>query len=536
MIKRYNTACHGAGTEPAGLVFSFRAYLFSVLIFASTLLFLPNIMVLFNNQPRYIRSLTRLLLCGAAGGVLLNTADISGRAQTPPAAPNPPRAVAPATPPVAPASPSSSPASAPSLADMRIETFGPERGYVVGVESVVLLCVVRNAGAMPLPADALRLRCYPISGLDYTSGNLLPILPLLAPGQAVAYRWRLAQSDAKMVLAAGVVLERTEEGKRGEDGKASAGTQSGGTTALPDNSAPTSTPVSGGTVAAGNAPSPLLLFSSKPLLAFSIIPRLPRAPGFGDAPVSKDALPHADERDGVALVLNNRVGMRVQIGTGRDSLLQLAAREGAGWRIAAFAMPLLRANVAEDGQIPWWQTFRCQSIRAREDKDSAALTLTGTLGAACRVEIVFEARPDTCVLSGRARLTATRPLRLSGIHLPALIAGGDDRNLSPPRQDGSPLLLADTPSPLPDDARVAAAHIGAATFGLSWPADPPLSGWKWTRLPGGDGAYTLNLGAQALGSLDGDLVPAGTTIEIPFRLFAFAPSDTVRDALRFQLP
>ncbi len=427
---------------------------------------------------------------------------------------------------------------------MRIETFGPERGYVVGVESVVLLCVVRNGGAMPLPADVLRLRCYPISGLEYTSGNLLPTLPLLAPGQAVAYRWRLAQSDAKMVLAAGVVLERTEEEKRrrgeeerrGEEGKASAGTLNGGTPALPDNPATASAPVSGGTTAAGNTPSPLSPLSSSPLLAFAIIPRLPRAPGFGDAPVSKDALPHADERDGIALALNNRVGIRVQIGTGRDSLLQLAVRDGAGWRIAAFAMPLLRANVAEDGQIPWWQTFRCQAMRAREDKDSATLTLTGTLGAACRVEIVFEARPDTCVLSGRARLTATRPLRLSGIHLPALVAGADDRNLSAPRQDGSPLLLADTPSPLPDDARVAAAHTGATTFGLSWPAEAPLTGWKWTRLPGGDGAYTLNLGAQAGGSADGDLVPAGTTLEIPFRLFAFAPSDTVRDALRFQLP
>ncbi len=437
---------------------------------------------------------------------------------------------------------------------MRIETFGPERGYVVGVESVVLLCVVRNAGAMPLPADVLRLRCYPISGLDYTSGNLLPTLPLLAPGQAVAYRWRLAQSDAKMVLAAGVVLERTEEEKRrrgaeekrseekrseekrSEEGRAAAGTPSGGKNILPDSPAPIPSPVSGGTSATLDVSSPLSLYASKPLLAFSIIPRLPRAPGFGDVPVSKDALPHADERDGIALVLNNRVGMRVQIGTGRDSLLQLAARDGAGWRMAAFAMPLLRANVAEDGQIPWWQTFRCQSVRAREDKDSAALTLTGTLGAACRVEIVFEARPDTCVLSGRARLTATRPLRLSGIHLPALIAGADDRNLSAPRQDGSPVLLADTPSPLPDDARVAAAHTGAATFGLSWPGEPPLPGWKWTRLSGGDGAYTLNLGAQAQGSLDGDLVPVGTTIEIPFRLFAFAPSDTVRDALRFQLP
>ena len=266
------------------------------------------------------------------------------------------------------------------------------------------------------------------------------------------------------------------------------------------------------------------------------MPRLPRPPAFGDVPAFKDPLAHAGETDGGALLLNNHVGARIQIGERREPLLVLAAKEGAAWRTVANSLPLLRACVGEDGQLPWWQSFRCQQIRAREDKDSASLTLTGSVGAACRVELTFEARPDTGAVMGHARLTALRALRLSGVQLPALCGSVDDKNLTPPRADGSPLLLADAPSPLPDDARLAAAHIGATTFGVTWPADPPLPGWKWSRVPLADGAITQNLGVQATGDPRGDLLQAGASVEFTFRLFAFAPSDTVRDALRFQIP
>ena len=477
------------------------------------------------------------LLCAVTGGVLLALPRPGSQAQTPPVTPAaPPAVAAPAVSvPAASVPPSAAPAALPAPltpASVRIETFGPERGFVVGAETVGLLCVVRNAGATALPADALRLRCYPISGLDYTSGNLLPVLPSLAPGQAVAYRWRLAQSDAKTVLAAGVVLERRDKETRrqGDEETKTDGTGNISASGRPEQGTGNTGASAQQTTTSGEA------LPSSPLLAFAIIPRLPHQPGFGDVPILKDALPRADSRDGVALLLNNRVGARVQTGAGRDPLMQLAVRDAGGWHVLASTLPLLRANVGEDGQNPWWQSFRCQSVRVREDKEIATLTLNGTLGSSCRVEITFEARADTCVVSGRARLTATHPLRLSGVQLPALLAGGDDKNGSAPRQDGSPNLLADTPSPLPDDARIAAAHTGAFTFGIAWPADPPRPNWRWTRLPTADGAYTQNLGVQALYGADGDLVSTGSSVDFAFRLFAFAPSDTVRDALRFQLP
>ena len=470
--------------------------------------------MLFNLLSRCLYVSQRASLLQAAFvGISLTSAVVAARAQTPPV-----------TTKVGPPSP----AVVSTAPDVRIETFASERGFVVGMDNVILLCVARNVGQTALPENTLRLRCYPIAGLDYTSGNLLPLLPALAPGQAVAYRWRLVPTEARNALVAGVILESAGTKPGDKDT-----TRQGVKETPPQIGGPIQVIKANEEAVQNPKPKPP---NSDTSLAFAVIPRLSRPPSLGDVPLFKDPLAHAAESDGGGLLLNNHVGARVQIGERREPLLLMASKEGPVWRTVANSLPLLRACVGEDGQLPWWQSFRCQQIRAREDKDSATLTLTGTLGGACRVELTFEARPDTGALTGHARLTALRSLRLSGAQLPSLSGGIDDKNLMPPRSDGSPLLLTDAPSLLPEDARLAAAHSGATTFGVTWPADAPLPGWKWNRLPLADGVVTQNLGVQALGDPRGDLVPTGASVEFTFRLFAFAPSDTVRDALRFQLP
>jgi hypothetical protein len=44
------------------------------------------------------------------------------------------------------------------------------------------------------------------------------------------------------------------------------------------------------------------------------------------------------------------------------------------------------------------------------------------------------------------------------------------------------------------------------------------------------------MGAEWIGDDRGESISTGTTIEIPFRIFVFGPSDTVRDAARFRMP
>src|SRR5579872_6346536 len=79
--------------------------------------------------------------------------------------------------------------------DLQVEYVGSDKGFAVSGQSVGVLCVIRNVGSAPLPENAARVRCYPLTGMDFMEGQLWPTLPALAPNQAVAYRWRLALTD-----------------------------------------------------------------------------------------------------------------------------------------------------------------------------------------------------------------------------------------------------------------------------------------------------------------------------------------------------
>lgn len=381
-----------------------------------------------------------------------------------------------------------------------------------GMDRVSLLCVVRNVGTEPLPQNSMRLRCYPVTGLDYTNGNLLPALPALAPGEAVAYKWRFALTTSRGALVAGVVLEPTG----GLDPQAS--------NAPPPPPSPAPQP-------------PANTASALPgtQLALAVIPRLPRNPSIGDIPTFKDPLTHVSERNDDVTLLNGRVAARVQLGERREAILTLAAKEGAVWQQLANSLFLIRANLAEEGQLPWWQSMRCQRIRVDRDRDSGVLSITGSIGSHCRAELSLELRPDTCAIQGTVRLTARRDLRISGLELPVLLPSVSTGTELRGRDDGSLIVIPPPVTILPDDARIAALHGGGTTFGLAWPdnvtfPNVPVAPWKWNRLP------PFISGVQATGTSIGDMMPAGSTLECQFKLFAFAPSGTVRDALRFQIP
>jgi hypothetical protein len=383
---------------------------------------------------------------------------------------------------------------------VRVEYFGAERGYTFGHNDVVFLCVVRNIGTTPVPEKALRLHCYPVNGLDYTQGDLAPDLPPLAPNQAVAFRWRLAPSENHRALIAAAQIENQ-----------------------------------------GQQPGLLNRPSAESPVALAVVPRFDAPPRFGAPIVGVDVAPQVGAIRGEAWLAGNRVALRVLASDRDEPLLLLAAREGTAWQMVATGLPLTRVRSCDDGQKPWWETFRWRRTRTQTDKDRASLTLIGNIGPRWGAELILEARRDTGAIEGRLRLTARRTVRCYGVQLPHLWAAGSERNdplLTVPRADGTPTLLPDSdPVLLSDDARVVAARQSGVTYGLAWPLNPPVAGWSWSRLPAPSGcATTLGIGCMDGDAAAGEVVLPGATLEFPFRLFAYGPSDTIRDALRFTMP
>jgi hypothetical protein len=395
----------------------------------------------------------------------------------------------------------------PAAPELQVEYLGSDRGFAVTGQSATMLCVVRNVGKGPLPENSARIRCYPLAGLDFMEGELWPTIPPLAPNQAVAYRWRLALADAATPLVFSVLITKVEHSATEPDSRSHGGPHVLQT--VPEVA-----------VAPSISVAPVPRFASSPHL-------------LGMATAGKS--PEAFAGHGTARVGNDRALINVISAQDRIPVLVLAGREGAEWKAVAIGGPCVQIRSAEEGQLPWTDSFRWSDASAQQSRDSAVLTLQGTVGDLWSARLSFESRPDTGVIYGSVRLTARRTLRVYGIQLPRLLATSQSGG-SPVKADGSAALLAPDPDPLAGEERLSAAHSGGLVFGIAWPAAPPLTGWRSARLPAGDVEHLPVLGGEWLGDDRGEVVLAGVTMELPFRLFVFGPSDTVRDALRFRIP
>jgi hypothetical protein len=391
--------------------------------------------------------------------------------------------------------------------DLQVEFLGCEKGFAVGAQSVTMLCVIRNAGTAVLPENSARVRCYPLTGLDFMEGQLWPTIPALNPNQAVAFRWRLAVTDQSTPLVFSVLISKTDR------------------------------PASEASVVTAGSPQSLQGvpdFVVQPKVIAVPIPRFAAMPHLlGVATAAKT--PQASAGKTSARVGNDRTMVNVLMAQDRVPLLSMAGKEGTEWRSVAIASPCLRVRSAEEGQTPWSESFRVNDIDARETKDSASITLNGSVGANWGASLNLESRMETGVIYGRLRLTARRGMRLYGVQLPRLL-GVASPNASPGKADGSPSMLSSDETPIEELDRVAASHIGGLTYGITWPGNSPLTGWRSVRFGMGDTERLPVLGAEWTGDDKGQSIDQGATIEMPFRIFVFGPSDTVRDAGRFRIP
>ncbi len=394
--------------------------------------------------------------------------------------------------------------------ELRVEFFGAERGFAVGRDEVSVLCVLRNVGGAALPANAVRLYCYPLVGLDYTSGEIKPLVPELAPNQATAFRWRLASGSLQGTLLTAVMLQ-----------SARATTGSGAT--------------AGATIPASSSQTNSV--PGIPRAALASIPHFAAPPALGSIRAGTAAGISGLAHPGEVWLANDRVSLHLRRANGAEPVLSLAAKDGVEWRILATGNPLIEVLSCEDGQQPWQQRFNWRNASVRSGRDEGSLTIGGSAGSLWEAEWSAIVRRDTGVIEGKIRLTARQNARLYGVRLTRLLVNSEPAGGGLGRSDGRAMALPPDEDPLGTEApRLAAAHRGGVTFGLAWPSRPPLEGWSPEPVPTGEPHLAPLLGGAWTSLERGDLILAGASIEIPFRIFAFAPSGTVRDALRFALP
>jgi hypothetical protein len=344
----------------------------------------------------------------------------------------------------------------------------------------------------------MRLRLLTILGLEYTSGDVQPVLPELAPNQAVSFRWKLVPLEDRGALIASLALERS----------------------------PNATPPPANT--------PLPKGMEEPQLAFTTLPRFAMDPA-SLAPKGKlSPLPRAKDFGSYAMAGNDRVQVCVLQSATQQPSLALYGRAGESWTQLAFAPNLLEAVSAEEGQRAWGEAFRVTSVTARADKDLASLKVQGTIGKRWIGEIYLEVLRDSSAVQGKARLYARRPIKLYRLQLPRLLSLAEV--LPPLKADGSAQLVESDTSPLSDVTALAARLVRGIVYGLAWSATPPLTDWKAERLSICDPQRTPMLGAMWMAPLGGEAFTATRSMEIPFRLFALGESQTVRDANNFALP
>ncbi len=378
--------------------------------------------------------------------------------------------------------------------DIAVDYFGLERGYTVGGQPVTLLCVVRNRGKEALPANQLRLRLSAIQGLDFTQGELRPNLPEIGAGQSLSYRWSLAPLSLQANLIAGVTLEKVP--------------------------AP---PASG-----------VNAFALEPQMIVALLPRFQNSPALF-TPNTKQTDPPRARANGVWRVGNDRAAVQVVLTANRNPVLFLQGRFGKDWQTVAFAPLLAEVRAGEEGQIAWAEAFRVGSATADNETDSAVLNLQGAVGKRWSAEVQFTVAPGTGAIQGRLRLTAKRTLRVFSIRLP-LLMGVSDITLADSKADGKPLPVAPFATPVEERTSVSALLMKNIAYGIAWTNTAPIPDWRWERTPLGDALRAPLLGVTWFAPEKGDIISAGATLDIPFRLLAIGESQSATAAAPFALP
>lgn len=358
--------------------------------------------------------------------------------------------------------------------DLRIDSFGATQPVVFGSDTITMVGTIRNVGNAASAQGAAFARMHCLTGLAYVEGDTIPLLPALAPGASVTYRWKVRPDDPDGPLVASL-------------------------TVMPQG---------------------------KPQVVQVIpIPHLNHRPSNAGAPT-----PGAYAKGGHdALLQNNRIRIKVWRNGGTPPILQLSVRSGGGWRQVGMVSPVAEVLSAEGGQHPWWELFRAERITASSSPTRSQLTLTGGFGLRWRATVVLSLAAGSGAVEARFSFSPIRKVKLHGIRICTLLSGDAARGAANADK------LDPEPS---DENVVTAFHWNGTTVGLLRPDAPPMREWTWHPIPDITGADYHISGAEARtpgGPVDMEI---DGLVETRARVFALTPSTSVTDAkkMRFSDP
>lgn len=374
---------------------------------------------------------------------------------------------------------------------LTVTSFAATRAYAVGTQTLTLVGSVRNGGTAPQPAEAVTLRMYAVTGLDYFEGATVIRLPAMEPGASASFRWKVQPTTPDAPLVAALTLEQVDR--------------------LPQVTV-----------------LPIQRFESAPGAFGPALPQ--RAPQPAKrrqrtAPLVASAASGSDGSSG--WIDNGKVRLRALHTSSEVAVGFLWARTAGGWRQVAFAGPFFEALSAEGGQEPWWEIFKAKRYTSSQTKTSATLTVTGQIGVRWRCTVSFTVNAGSSAVDCVAMLSPRRSMTLGGIRLTRMHLGEGSF--------GSAARDSIGPEPL-GSGTTSAIRWGTITAGMIWPSNAPASGWRQMLQTTPEGADYRIVGVEYAPPEKPVGLDADATIRIRWRMYALSPSAAVQDAKKITLP
>jgi hypothetical protein len=358
--------------------------------------------------------------------------------------------------------------------NLLIESFAPARPYAIGASPITLVGTIRNKGGERSSENGVSARLYCLSGLEYLQGDTIPQVPPLEPDGATTFKWQVVPTGTEQPLVASLALDRP---------------------------------------------------GAQPEVRVITIQRLAEPPPANNAnPIQGTSA--RTERNG-ALLENAKLRLHVRFSEANVPFLFVSCRMAGGWRRVGTSVPLAEVLSAEGGQIPWWEVFKSEDVRAVNGTGESSLIISGGFGIRWRATFALTLHKDSAVVDTRLSLSPLRPMRLSAIRYCPLMAG-----------EGS--FGAATSAVLAPTGRgpntTTAVRWGAVTVGTIWPTAGPLAGWTTAPATPVEGVEYRLLGVEARAGDAPTELAAGAVVSLRGRLYALSPSASVSDAFRVTLP